>query len=85
MRRAIVVVGVVLTMALAAATTASAEKPLGPSCNGVFSSSAAGDPGHVADAAHTVKDLAGLFGVTPGFITSLGAHAHGENLADCGG
>jgi hypothetical protein len=81
-----VVVGVcVLGALLAAASTASAAQPPRPSCNGIFSSSAAGDPGHVAEAAHFVKELSEAFGVPPGLFTSAGAHAHGATLADCGG
>jgi hypothetical protein len=83
-RKAVMAAGIVGAL-MAVAGTASAAQPAGPSCNGVFSSSAAGEPGHVAVAAHFVKELSETFGVPPGSFTSVGARSHGETLADCGG
>ena len=85
MQRAMIVTVVALSMLSSTASAAFASPPPGPSCNGVFSSSAAGQPGHVADAAHFVKDLADQLGVPSGSFTSAGAHVHGASLADCTG
>ena len=59
-------------------SVASAQNASEPSCNGVFSSSAAGDPGHVAEVAHVVKELSELFDVPPGVFNSEGARTHCE-------
>ena len=72
-------VGAISLVALfATPSVANAVQPPGPSCNGVFSSAAAGDPGHVADAAHFVKELSETFGVPPGAFNSAGAQTHCE-------
>ena len=84
MRKALIGVGIIGVL-LVAASPAGAAQPAGPSCNGVFSSSAAGNPGNVAEAAHFVKELSEAFGVPPGAFTSVGAREHGATLADCGG
>ena len=75
--------GALTAMALATALVvpagvATAAEPPGPSCNGVFSSSAAGDPRHVAEVAHFVKDLAEVLGIPPGAFNSTGAQTHCE-------
>jgi len=84
MRKALIGAGMFAVL-LAAASAASAAEPSGPSCNGVFSSSAAGNPGHVAEAAHFVKALSEATGLPPGAFTSAGAQSHGATLAECGG
>ena len=85
MRRAMIVTAVGLSMLPLTASAAFATTPPGPSCNGVFSSSAAGQPGHVAEAAHFVKSVADQLGVPSGSFTSAGAHVHGASLGDCTG
>jgi hypothetical protein len=70
--------GAAVLMVLVPTSVAGAQDRPGPSCNGVFSSSAAGDPGHVAEAAHAVKELSEVFGVPPGAFNSAGARLHCE-------
>ena len=78
MRRVLVGIGCAMAAGGVFGVTIASGANDGPSCNGVFSSSAAGDPGHVAEAAHFVKELSETFGVPPGEFNSAGARTHCE-------
>lgn len=83
MRRATTAALLILATLALMSSGAGAAPPPGPSWNGVFSSSAARQPRHVAEAAHFVNELAAQLGVPPGFINSTGAQVHGANLEEC--
>ena len=80
-RRGALTGAVLLTALAVSASAAGAQTTPGPSCNGVFSSAAAGDPGHIARVAHFVKELSELLGLPPGALNSEGARMHCERLA----
>jgi len=72
----------VLAGVLAGAGTAAAEKPPGPSCNGVLVSSLAGT-GLVDDLTRQFHDEFKDAGLPPGAFDSATAHTHGADVGDC--
>jgi hypothetical protein len=84
MKRVLLAVFATLALALGLSGPASAASPHA-SCQGIATSSLAGQPGAHAQERHDLKIEAAFLGTTPGAITSDFAHLHLGSLAVCHG